>query len=116
MDQLAHPNSNRMIYHRIQMEQETLYMHKRSKIIVACLSLLIGGILSGFILQFLFGTSIYTQQGWKLLAPSSFIPAIGRVGIVNELTSDAIDAVIFGAVIYVIVYAVMWYSKRRKYP
>lgn len=81
---------------------------RQNRMIVAGLSLLIGGLLSGFLLRFLFGTRIYTQRGWNLLAPSSMIPAVGRVGIVNRLTSTAIDTIIFGAIAYVLIYAVVW--------
>jgi hypothetical protein len=38
-----------------------------------------------------------------MFAPSSFAPGIGRVGTFDRITCEAIDAVIFGIVIFVAV-------------
>lgn len=89
---------------------------KQNKLALVGLSLLIGGFLSSFLLRFLFGDRIYSQQGWKLLAPSSYIPVIGRVGTVERLISMTIDAVVLGIVIYIIIYFVVRFPKQLKHP
>ena len=63
---------------------------------------------TGFLLTqlfpFLFGTRIYTQNWWRIMAPSSILlgPA-GRVTILDKIVSTCLDSVIFAIIIFAFV-------------
>jgi hypothetical protein len=89
-------------------------MNKRNEVKLVCLSLLVGAFLSGFLLRFLFGTSIYTEPGWQILAPSANVFGPGsRANYLDRAIATAFDTVVFAAVIYTAVYPVMWCSRNR---
>jgi hypothetical protein len=93
-----------------------LIMRKRDKIALACLSFLIGLILSSFLLRFLFGTSIYSKYNYYgLLAPSFSLFSLGRVDIVGRGLSGFIDASIFGGIIYSVIHVYVLLFREEKY-
>ena len=78
-------------------------MRKPSKIVLACLSLLIGLFLSSVLLHFLLGDVVYSRYSHiGLLAPSYCFLSIGYVHIIDRVLSYLVDALIFGAIIYLV--------------
>ena len=92
-------------------------MSKRNNIIVACCCFLVGLILSSFLLRFLFGTSIYSRSNYYGLLAPSFAYLRLAIHLVGErILSYLIDALIFGSLMYVVIYAAVWLSRKEKYP
>ena len=88
-------------------------MRKRSKIVLACLSFLIGIFLSSVLLHFLFGDIIHSRYDHiGLLAPSNYFLHTGYVDMIERFLSYLIDALIFGGIIYFIVRVVVGFSEN----
>jgi len=67
-------------------------------------------LLAGFILTrlfpFLFGHQIYSDHGWRFLAPSSLVLGPGsRVSLIDRFMSIFFDAVVFGLIVFVLLYS-----------
>lgn len=90
-------------------------MHKQNNIVLACLSLLIGGLLSSFLLPVQFGQRIYSYRDWQFLAPSTMVFGPSRIYVYERLIDYTFDAIVFGAIFYIIVLAVIRPSKEEKY-
>ena len=62
---------------------------------------------------FLFGTRIYTENGWRLLAPSSFLLGPGAVSYVDLALHLCVDTLIFGAIIFAAFQALRYAIRPR---
>ncbi|MDQ3819228.1 MAG: hypothetical protein M3362_16345 [Acidobacteriota bacterium] len=91
-------------------------MPERNDFLLACFSLLIGLILSSFLLRFLFGTSIYSEYNYYgLFAPSWSVFHVGRADFLDRALSNVIDAFFFGAIIYFIIRGASRVFGEQKY-
>lgn len=91
-------------------------MCKRNKIILAFGCFLVGLILSSFLLRFLFGASIYSRYNYYgLLAPSYTYLGLALHLVVERILSYLIDALIFGNLMYFVLYAADWLFSKEKY-
>ena len=59
------------------------------------------GLLLTRLFPFLFGTRIYDEKGWRVLAPSALLlgPA-SMVTLADKILSLSIDALVFAAIIF----------------
>lgn len=75
---------------------------------------LIASLMSGFVLTllfpFLFGSQIYDNQIWHLLAPSSLL--LGRVTTLERSITVFMDTLVFGAIIFGVWQGVRWAMHR----
>lgn len=70
---------------------------------------LLTGFLLTFLFPFLFGTRIYGENWWQIMAPSSFLLGPGnRVYIPERIASTCLDTVLFAIIIFAFVQALRW--------
>jgi len=63
--------------------------------------------LNSSLLRFLFGTSIYSHYNYRgLMAPSFYFLSIGYVTMLDRVLSYLIDAAVFGAILFLLIYGV----------
>jgi hypothetical protein len=72
-------------------------MKKATHLKLVCLSLILGWILAGLLLRFLFGSRIYMYRGYYYFVPSDMIDLPFVLGYYGD---RLIDAVVYAAVIY----------------
>jgi hypothetical protein len=91
-------------------------MSRRIDIKLACISLIVGCLLSFSLLSFLFGTRIYSRYFFfGLLAPSSWLSKLGRFGLFDWLVSNTLDALFFAAGIYAFVRLSSYLFGKQEY-
>ena len=99
----------------IYSKRDALQLPNQNAKAFGCLSLLIGFILSIAIQAFLFGNSARPDLIWEILAPAWVYFPHGRDDGVEIIFATIIDTVYYGAIIYVIIYAVVRFSGRLKF-
>lgn len=87
-------------------------MRSRDAIALGCLSFLVGGLLSVFIPIFLIGGGIYSDAAWIILMPGWVIFHPGHADVFEILMATIVDTVIFGALLYGIIWGVVRFFRK----
>ncbi len=90
-------------------------MHRQDAKSLGCLSLLVGGLLSIFIPIFLIGSRIYSDALWVILMPGWVIFRPGRDDGFEILMATILDTIIFGTIVYGIIYGIVRFFDKAKY-
>ncbi len=86
-------------------------MSELKKLTVALLLSLLGGGILTRVFPFLFGSQIYDNHEWQLLAPSSLW--LSRATTVERSVSLGIDTIAFGAIIFAAWQGLRWAIRYR---
>lgn len=78
-----------------------MYMSKKMRWMLAYISLVLGWIISGFLLRFMFGTRIYFEWQWRYLFPSRLFNLPFAFDYYVEV---AFNAIVYAIIIYVLLY------------
>jgi hypothetical protein len=90
-------------------------MRRQDAKALGCLSFLVGGLLSIFIPIFLIGSRIYSDALWIILMPGWVIFRPGRDDGFEILMATILDTIIYGALIYGIIYGLVRFVGKAKY-
>ena len=90
-------------------------MRNQDKKALGCLSLLCGGLVSIFAPVFLLKTGVESDWVWNILAPGWKLFPFGHADLPEMFLAFTFDAVVYAAVIYGIIYLVVWLLSRTKY-
>jgi len=76
---------------------------------------LIGGFILTRLLPFLFGTRIYDEHWWRIMAPSAVLLGPGSgASALDKTLSTGIDSLIFGLIIFAAVQALRYAVSRLR--
>ncbi len=90
-------------------------MRHQDRTALGCLCFLASGIVSILIPVFLLKSGVKSDFVWNLLAPGWPLFPFGHADLGNMFLALMLDAVIYAAIIYSIIYLIVWLFGRMKY-
>ena len=90
-------------------------MHKKEMVALGCLSLMIGAVPALFVPLALIKRQMFSDTLWAVVAPAWALLDPGAHDGLEILLAVLLDAVIFGALVYGIIYAVVRLFFGEKY-
>lgn len=91
-------------------------MHNQDKKALGCMWLLGSVILSILIPGILVDMGVKSDLVWNILAPGWKLFPFGHADLPEMFLALSLDAIIYAALTYSIIYLVVWMASREKYP